>query len=111
MNFAAVLNMVILIGFVVVLQGGKQKRENGWKVIVCMLVAVALVQCAAMSIVAFLFDNDERFFDGWYLDKSWILCTASWTLTMLSGIFVALSAFIFPNEAGYELIPSERYNG
>lgn len=28
---------------------------------------------------------------------------------MLSAGFIALSAFVFPSEGGYELIPSERY--
>lgn len=58
---------------------------------------------------AYLFDNDDRFFVGWKLDKSWILCTVSWSIAVLSAAFISLSAFIFPSEGGYELIPSERY--
>jgi len=45
---------------------------------------------------------------GWKLDKSWILCTASWSIAVLSAGFISLSAFVFPSEDGYELIPSER---
>ena len=58
---------------------------------------------------AYLFDYDDRFFQGWKLDKSWILCTVSWSIAALSAGFISLSAFVFPSEGGYELIPSERY--
>jgi hypothetical protein len=59
---------------------------------------------------AYLYDNDDvRFFIGWKLDKSWILCIVSWSIAVLSAAFISLSAFIFPLEGGYELIPSERY--
>lgn len=108
MSFAAVLELVTLVTFLVVVLGGKQKRETGWKVLAFMLMLVGVIQCAAMAIVAYLFDNDDRFFEGWRLDKGWILCTASWCIAVLSAGFIALSAFIFPPEGGYELIPSER---
>jgi len=60
---------------------------------------------------AYLFDNDDRFFVGWQLDKSWILCTVSWSVAILSAIFISASAFVLSPEDGYELIPSERYEG
>jgi len=111
MSFAAVLEMVTLVAYIVVLLGGKQKRETGWKVLVFMLVLVGVVQAASMSIVAYLYDNDEQFFPGWKLDKGWILCTVSWCISIVSAGFITLSAFAFPPEDGYELIPSERYGG
>jgi len=109
MSFAAVLELVTLVAYLVVILGGKQKRETGWKVLVFLLMVIGVVQCASMSIVAYLFDNDDRFFVGWTLDKGWILCTVSWSIAVLSAAFISLSAFIFPSEDGYELIPSERY--
>jgi hypothetical protein len=63
----------------------------------------------ANLIQAYVFDTDDRFFVGWKLDKSWILCTVSWSIAVLSAAFISLSAFVFPSEGGYELIPSERY--
>lgn len=51
MNAAAVLEMVVLVGFVVVLSGGKQKRESGWKLLASMLFVVAVVQCASMGLM------------------------------------------------------------
>ncbi|KAH8685763.1 hypothetical protein BGZ60DRAFT_523044 [Tricladium varicosporioides] len=111
MSFAAVLELVTIVAYLVILNGGKQKRETGWRILSFLLFLVGIVQCAGMAIVAYVFDNDERFFAGWQLDKSWILCTVSWSIAMLSAAFISLSAFVFPSEGGYELIPSERYNG
>ncbi len=125
MSFAAVLELATLVAYVLIIAGGRQKRETGWKVLAFMLMLVGIVQCASMAIVvcdfyaerctwltllqAYLFDNDDRFFVGWKLDKSWILCTVSWSIAVASAAFISLSAFVFPSEGGYELIPSERY--
>jgi len=111
MSFAAVFELVTILAYCVVILGGKQKRETGWKVLGFMLMLVGIVQCASMAIVAYLFDNDDRFFVGWKLDKSWILCTVSWCIAIISAGFLSLSAFVFSPEDGYELIPSERYEG
>ena len=124
MSFAAVLELVTIVTYFVVILGGKQKRETGWRILTFMLMLVGIVQCAAMSIVvcnayilrrvslmicqAYLYDNDDRFFAGWKLDQGWILCTVSWSIAVLSAGFVALSAYVFPPENDYELIPSER---
>ncbi|CAL3967431.1 hypothetical protein PZA11_003736 [Diplocarpon coronariae] len=108
MSFAAILELATIITYVLIIGGGKQKREKGWKVLTFMLVLVGIVQCAGMAIVAYLFDNDDRFFIGWKLDKSWILCTISWSIAVVSAALISLSAFVFPSEGGYELIPSER---
>ena len=127
MSFAAVLELATLVAYLVVLIGGKQKRETGWKVLAFLLVVVGVLQCASMAIVvcfascpysevlmasqAYLFDYDDRFFEGWKLDTAWILCTVSWSIAILSAAFITLSAYVFPSEGGYELIPSERHGG
>lgn len=108
MSFTAILELVTIVTYGVILAGGKQKRQNGWKLLVWLLLIVGLAQLASTSIVAYLFDNDERFFVGWRLDKCFIFCTVSGSVALLSAIAVALSAYLFPGEAGYELIPSER---
>ena len=51
MSFAAVFELVILVTYIVVIAGGKQKRETGWKVLTFMLTLVGVVQCASMAIV------------------------------------------------------------
>ncbi|KAL8653374.1 MAG: hypothetical protein Q9226_003877 [Calogaya cf. arnoldii] len=105
MSFAVVIEGMTLIAFIVVLAGGKQKREQGWTVVSGLLLLGGLIQCAGMAIIAFLYDNDDRFFPGWKLDISWILCTTSWSVLLFLAGGIAASAFLLPSEAGYELIP------
>jgi hypothetical protein len=57
---------------------------------------------------AYLFDNNDRFFVGWKLSESWILCTVSWCVSILSAVLISASAFVLSPEGGYEIIPSER---
>lgn len=51
MSFAAVLELATVVAYTVVIIGGKQKRENGWKVLAFLLGVVGLLQCASMGIV------------------------------------------------------------
>lgn len=59
-------------------------------------------------IQAYLFDHDERFFPGWKLDVSWILCTISWGLLALTSTCIGAATYVLPSEGGYELIPGEQ---
>jgi len=55
---------------------------------------------------AYLAKNDEKFaVPGWYLDQSWDMCTASWTMQIVVAIAITLAALCLPSEGGYELIP------
>lgn len=51
MSFAVVIEGMTLVAFIVILGGGKQKREQGWKVIGGLLVLSASIQCAGMAII------------------------------------------------------------
>lgn len=51
MSFAVVMEGMTLITFLVVIMGGKQKRESGWKILTGLLVVPALIQCIAMALV------------------------------------------------------------
>lgn len=51
MSFAAVIELATLVAYVVVLAGGKQKREIGWRVLSFLLIIVGALQCASMAIV------------------------------------------------------------
>lgn len=51
MSFAVVMEGMTLITFVVLIAGGKQKRESGWKILTGLLILVALIQCTAMALV------------------------------------------------------------
>jgi len=105
MNFAVVLELASLVGFAVVILGGRGKREAGWQILSGVIGLVAAAQMIAMALVAFLYDHDNRFFVGWELDKSWILCTVSWAVMALDAIGIIMAALLLPSEGDYELIP------
>ena len=122
MSFAVVMEGMTLVAYIVLISGGKQKREQGWKVICGMLFLVGMLQCAGMALIvghssssrtramltvsqAWLYDNDDRFFPGWRLDTSWTLCTISWVVSMLCAVGIVTAKLTLPAEGGYELIP------
>jgi hypothetical protein len=51
MSFAAVLELVTLVTYLVLIFGGKQRRETGWRVLVFLLVLVGILQVSSMAIV------------------------------------------------------------
>ncbi|TKA63444.1 hypothetical protein B0A49_06399 [Cryomyces minteri] len=108
MNFSAVIEFATLVAFAVILFGGQQKRATGWKVLGPLLGLVGLAEVAGMGIVAYLYNHDDRFFPGWRLDTSWILCTVSWSLLVLDAVGIVSAAFFVPSEGDYELIPDRR---
>jgi hypothetical protein len=59
MSSAAVFELVTLVAFSVLITGGKQKRETGWKVLAFMLMLVGILQCAAMAIVVCIYLSVE----------------------------------------------------
>ena len=54
MSFAIVIEGMTLIVYIIILGGGKQKRESGWKVLAGLHVIVAALQVAAMAIIVSL---------------------------------------------------------
>jgi hypothetical protein len=61
MSFAAVLELVTIVAYLMVIAGGKQKRETGWRVLAFLLVLVGVVQCGAMAIVVCPFSFVQYF--------------------------------------------------
>ena len=55
-----------------------------------------------------LYDTDNRFFVGWELDKSWILCTVSWTMLAVDALAIVSAKFLLPKEDDYEPILDPR---
>ena len=51
MTLAAVLELAVVVLFMVVLAGGKPRREKGWRVLAGLLVVVALLQLFALALV------------------------------------------------------------
>ncbi|KAF2465542.1 uncharacterized protein BDR25DRAFT_84885 [Lindgomyces ingoldianus] len=109
-SFAVVVELCTLVTFFVIISGGVQRRSTGWTIPCSLLLFASIIQCAGMAIVSFLFDHDERFFDGWYLDNSWVLCTVSWSVLFLTSAGITASALYLPEEGGYELIPDRCYD-
>ena len=50
-SFSAILCLACLVSFLVVMSGGKYKRETGWRLVVGMLSLVSVVQLAIISMV------------------------------------------------------------
>ncbi|PWY96520.1 hypothetical protein BO94DRAFT_580359 [Aspergillus sclerotioniger CBS 115572] len=109
MSFAVVLEGMSVVAYLIVLSGGKRLRESGWKILSLLIILSAVVQAASMSLVAYLFDNEERFFVGWRLSESWIYCTVSWCLSLFCAGVLILAAHTLPSEGGYELIPDQAF--
>lgn len=107
MSFAVIIEFATLVAYLTVIFGGKQMRDKGWKVVCSLLGLCIVVQCASMALVAYLYDNDGRFFVGWKLDVSWILCTVSWGLQLLIALGIGAAVVVLPEEGGYELIPND----
>lgn len=62
MSFAVVLEGVTLFTFTVILAGGKQKREAGWKILTGLLILVGLIQCTGMALIVSLTPRPLRLF-------------------------------------------------
>ncbi|KAL2822167.1 hypothetical protein BDW59DRAFT_149728 [Aspergillus cavernicola] len=105
MSFAVVLEGMSVVAYLIILSGGKNLRESGWKVLSLLILLSAAVQVACMSIVEYLWDNEDRFLVGWRLDESWIYCTVSWCVSVACAGALILAGYSLPSEGGYELIP------
>lgn len=105
MSLTAVLELACVVGFAIVLIGGKQKRDQGWKIIALIIGLCVTCQIVSMAIVKGLQTHDDHFFPGWYLSTSFSLCCASWAVQLVTGVGLVASAIFLPEEGGYELIP------
>lgn len=75
MNFSAVIELATLVAFVVVLLGGRDKREGGgWKIVSGLLGLVALVQLISMAIVVSVYLRLRCYCNG--SDRG---CECDWT--------------------------------
>lgn len=127
LNFALMAELACVVAYVTILVGGRNVRERGWKILAGLLGLVAAAELVAMALVvsggaagqcewhganrrmqAYLFDHDSRFFVGWELGKSWVLCTVSWTVLFVDILGVIGAALFLPKEDDYELIPEPR---
>ena len=98
-------HIATVVAFLVVLAGGKAKRQSGWKLLGALMLLLAVAEFCVIGAVAYLYDNDDEFMvPGWYLDKSWYLGGVGATVTTLTALGLAFSAVVLPPELGYQLL-------
>lgn len=51
MSFAVVIEGMTIAAFVVLILGGKQRREQGWGVMALLALIAAMVQACAMALI------------------------------------------------------------
>ncbi|KAK3377815.1 hypothetical protein B0H63DRAFT_478047 [Podospora didyma] len=102
MTLAAVIELASVVAFMVILAGGKARREKGWRVLGGLLAVVALLQLFALALVTYVFDYDDFFLvPGYRLDSPVFLVLFSVCIGFLSAFGLAVSAFVLPPEEGY----------
>ncbi|KAK3327160.1 hypothetical protein B0T19DRAFT_441178 [Cercophora scortea] len=105
MSLAVVGELASIVGFLVIMAGGKMKRESGWRILGVLLGLVAGVQFCATALVTYALDNDDFFHvPGYRLDSSWYFATSSACIAVLSAFGLVISAFVLPPEDGYEFL-------
>ena len=78
-----------------------------WVALSLFHLHVLLTRCD-LSSQAYLFDNDEQFLvPGWHFGSSWYLCCLSAIISIFCAAALCLSAFILPQEDGYELLEDD----
>ncbi|KAK6332577.1 hypothetical protein TWF730_004237 [Orbilia blumenaviensis] len=107
MDLAISIELLTTLAFLLTLFGGASSRKKGWKFLVILLFLTVACQLIAMSLVSYVYENDERFFVGWRLDVSWVLCTFSWGVILVVAGLVGLVGWVLPaeeegGESGYE---------
>jgi hypothetical protein len=86
MSLAVVVDLATIVGFLVVVAGGKAKRETGWRVLCGMLGLVAALQFGATAVVVSLrlscVQNHFHFAD--------VVIRAMFSTTMTSSMFLVM---------------------
>ncbi|KAG5752546.1 hypothetical protein H9Q69_004808 [Fusarium xylarioides] len=104
-SFTTLLCLGGLVTFVVIMCGGKYKRETGWPFAAGMLTLISIMEFVAISIVAYLYDHDDQFnIPGWLLDTSFYLSTTAAVICLLTATGIAFSAYLLPPEEGYDFL-------
>ncbi|OAQ98671.1 hypothetical protein LLEC1_08114 [Akanthomyces lecanii] len=85
------------------LDGGR--CSPGWPFVGGLIAAFSAVQLIVISVVAYLFDNDDQFIiPGWQLGASWYLALFSAVLGTVTVVGLVLSAYLLAPEDGYEFL-------
>lgn len=69
------------------------------------VLLAAMAQGVAAFIVGYEGVNEERFVDGWWVGRSWILAVVAASVQAAVALALWGSRFFLEEEGGYELIP------
>lgn len=50
-NFAAALHLVMIVVYIVLINGGKQRREGGWRALAGLLLSISAVEYAIIGVI------------------------------------------------------------
>jgi len=59
-NLAVALHLVMVVVYIFLIGGGKQRREFGWKVLAGFLTCVAVIEYVIIGIVVSLYQTNRR---------------------------------------------------
>ncbi|KAK6339251.1 hypothetical protein TWF718_008673 [Orbilia javanica] len=109
MDLSLSLSLLTSLSFLIILissSSNPSARKKGWKSLVVLLFLTVMCELVAMSLVSYVYENDERFFVGWRLDVCWVLCVVAWGVGLVVAGLVALVGWVLPEEnverRGYE---------
>jgi hypothetical protein len=51
MSLSIVLELATCVAYIVIIAGGKQRRDQGWKILIGLLAIGSAAQCACMAMV------------------------------------------------------------
>lgn len=74
MSFAVVIEGMTFFSFVVMIAGGKQKRESGWKILAGLLFLIGGIQCAGMALIVKPYSLLRPLFPNRQFEIPWANC-------------------------------------
>ncbi|ORY73863.1 hypothetical protein BCR35DRAFT_306977 [Leucosporidium creatinivorum] len=105
-QLAIVFAAAAILAALVVLLGGRLKRESGWRIIAGLLSVHAACLIVSTSLIVHEFRTDDRFYFGSTLDRGYIESTVAWALdVVIVGALVLVGVVGFTREDDYERIP------
>ncbi|GAA96406.1 uncharacterized protein L969DRAFT_89119 [Mixia osmundae IAM 14324] len=106
-SLSIVFGLGAILSIILVMFGGRKRRQEGWKVCSVMISLHAAFQILATAIIAQLYNGDDRFWYGTKLGSSFVLTTISWSLDIVLVVAILAGGYIASSEEdGYQAIPN-----
>ncbi|KAK4050214.1 hypothetical protein OIO90_005196 [Microbotryomycetes sp. JL221] len=102
---ALVFGLASVLASLIILLGGRQKRETGWKLISGLLTVEFILLIVSTSLIAHEYRMDDRFYYGSKLGQGYILSTVAWSLdVVIVGVLLVVGFMGLVKEDDYEQI-------